>query len=219
MGQAVFLHFASQVQIFTPRRQRFGLPSEAMKIVSGFVEPRRWGFRISPQHQSLSGSKPELNYQGDGMDIRRASLAAALLIVTMSFPGCAKKSNATREQEVVTQIYELERQSRDASIQRDAAFSERILSDDYLAIGPLGQFVTKADTVAARRQSQVKFDSIHISNLKIRVYGDTAIVTGRAEVRGSDLGEDFSGPYLYTRIWAKVNNEWKTVSYQATVSR
>jgi ketosteroid isomerase-like protein len=153
------------------------------------------------------------------MNTRAVPLVTVLLAVAVTVPGCARKTIASREQDIVAQIYELERQTRDAAIQRDAAFSQRMLSDDYLGVGPLGQFVTKADTIAARQHSQVKFDSIRISEMKIRVFGDTAVVTARAEVKGSDLGEDFSGPYLYTRVWSKVNNEWKTVSYQATVSR
>jgi ketosteroid isomerase-like protein len=153
------------------------------------------------------------------MDTTAVRLSALLVAVAVVFSGCARKTTVAREQDIVAQIYELERQSRDAAIQRDAGFSQSVLSEDYLAIGPLGQFVTKADTIAARQHSQVKFDSIHISEMKIRIYGDSAIVTARAEVKGTDLGEDFSGPYLYTRVWAKLNNEWKTVSYQATVSR
>ena len=37
----------------------------------------------------------------------------------------------------------------------------------------------------------------------VRLYGDTAIVTARADVKGHQLGEDFSGPYRYTRVWVR----------------
>ena len=53
----------------------------------------------------------------------------------------------------------------------------------------------------------------------VRLYGNTAVVTARAEVRGRDLGEEFNGPYRYTRVWVKRNGRWQTVSYQATVTR
>jgi ketosteroid isomerase-like protein len=53
----------------------------------------------------------------------------------------------------------------------------------------------------------------------VRVYGDTAVVTARADVKGHQLGEDFSGPYRYTRVWVRRNGQWQTVSYQATVTQ
>jgi ketosteroid isomerase-like protein len=53
----------------------------------------------------------------------------------------------------------------------------------------------------------------------VRVHGNIAIVTARADVRGHDLGEEFNGPYRYTRVWMRRNGKWQTVSYQATVTR
>ena len=128
-------------------------------------------------------------------------------------------SGAPQDQDSVRQIQELERQAKDASVHRDAAFAERMLADDYIAITPLGQVITKGHTIAARRSGQLRYDSIDISDMVIRVYGNTAVVTARAEVRGKDLGEEFSGPYRYTRVWIRRSGHWQTVSYQATITR
>jgi ketosteroid isomerase-like protein len=131
------------------------------------------------------------------------------------------QSNATgpREEEVVREIVDLERQSKDAAIHRDATFSERTLADDYVAISPLGQVIGKAETVAARKTAQLRYDSIDVTEMVVRLYGNTAVVTARADVRGKELGEEFSGPYRFTRVWVRRNGRWQTVSYQATVTR
>jgi hypothetical protein len=128
-------------------------------------------------------------------------------------------SSGVYDQETIRQILELEREAKDASVHRDAAFAERTLADDYVAITPLGQVITKADTVAARRSGQLRYDSIDVSDMVVRVYGNTAVVTARAEVRGKDLGEEFNGPYRFTRVWIHRGGHWLTVSYQATVTR
>src|SRR5208283_4765422 len=91
------------------------------------------------------------------------------------------------DQETIRQIVDMERQSKEASLRRDSEFSVRTLAEDYVAITPLGQITTKADTISARRSGQ--------------------------------LGEDFSGPYRYTRVWVRRNGQWQTVSYQATVTQ
>jgi ketosteroid isomerase-like protein len=78
---------------------------------------------------------------------------------------------------------------------------------------------TKQETISARRSGQLRYESMNVSDMVIRLYGDTAVVTARAEVKGHQLGEDFSGPYRYTRIWVRHNGRWQTVSYQATVTQ
>jgi ketosteroid isomerase-like protein len=123
------------------------------------------------------------------------------------------------EEATIREIVEMERQAREASIRRDADFSQRTLAEDYVAITPLGQVTTKQDTVSARKSGQLRYDTINVSDMVVRVYGDTAVVTARADVKGHQLGEDFSGPYRYTRIWVRRTGRWQAVSYQATVTQ
>jgi len=123
------------------------------------------------------------------------------------------------DQATVKEIVDMERQAREASIHRDAEFTQRTLAEDYVAISPLGQVTTKRDTVSARKSGQLRFDTIDVSDMVVRVYGDMAVVTARADVKGHQLGEDFSGPYRYTRVWVRRTGHWQTVSYQATVTQ
>lgn len=125
----------------------------------------------------------------------------------------------SRDQDVIREILDLERQAKDAAVHRDPAFSQRMLAEDYVAITPLGQVITKADTVAARRSGQLRYDSIEISEVMVRVYGNTAVVTARAAVKGTDLGEEFDGSYRFTRVWVRRSGRWQAASYQATVTR
>jgi ketosteroid isomerase-like protein len=118
----------------------------------------------------------------------------------------------TGDQESIRQIIEMEHQAREASLRRDVEFSQRNLAEDYVAITPLGQVTTKQDTVSARKSGQLKYDTINVTDMVVRVYGDTAVVTARADVKGHQLGEDFSGPYRYTRVWVRRTGHWLAVS-------
>lgn len=147
------------------------------------------------------------------------------LVLSLAAPARAHASrpktnaNGPVEEEVVREIVDLEKQAKDAALHRDAAFSERTLAEDYVAITPLGQVISKADTIAARKTAQLRYEAIDISDMIVRLYGNTAIVTARAEVKGTELGEEFNGPYRFTRVWVRRNGHWLTVSYQATVTR
>jgi hypothetical protein len=123
------------------------------------------------------------------------------------------------DQETIRQIVDMERQSKEASLRRDSEFSLRTLAEDYVAITPLGQVTTKRETISARRSGQLRYEAMNVTDMVVRIYGDTAVVTARADVKGHQLGEDFSGPYRYTRVWIRRNGQWQTVSYQATVTQ
>jgi ketosteroid isomerase-like protein len=126
---------------------------------------------------------------------------------------------AAVEEETIRQIVDMERQSKEASLRRDSDFPARTLAEDYVAITPLGQITTKKDALVARRSGQLRYEALNITDMVVRVYGDTAVVTARADVKGHQLGEDFSGPYRYTRVWIRRNGQWQVVSYQATVTQ
>jgi ketosteroid isomerase-like protein len=150
-----------------------------------------------------------------------------LLAAVTALPAFSAQHTAVRpkslmdsgDQAAIKEIIEMERQAKEASLRRDADFSQRTLAEDYVAITPLGQVTTKQDTVSARKSGQLRYDNIDVTDMVVRVYGDMAVVTARADVKGHQLGEDFSGPYRYTRIWIRRTGHWQAVSYQATVTQ
>lgn len=156
---------------------------------------------------------------------RSALLLCCVLAATPAFPAqhggphAKAASVGAGEQETIREIIEIERQARDATLRRDPEFPQRMLADDYVAISPLGQVTTKKEAISARRSGQLRYDNIDVSDMVVRLYGETAIVTARADVKGHQLGEDFSGPYRYTRVWVRRAGRWQAVNYQATVTQ
>src|SRR5215471_20766697 len=67
------------------------------------------------------------------------------------------------DQETIREIIEMERQAKEASLHRDAEFSQKSLADDYVAITPLGQVTTKQDTVSARKSGQLRYEAINVT--------------------------------------------------------
>jgi hypothetical protein len=151
--------------------------------------------------------------------IRIMALAFPFLVSSVLLQASPKSTApADGQEDVIRTVLQLEEESKQATIRRDAAFTERVLADNYVGIGPLGTVISKSETINARKTSQLQYDSIELSDMVVRVFGNTAVVTGRADVKGKDLGQDFSGPYRFTRVWIKRGNQWQAVSYQATVT-
>ena len=86
--------------------------------------------------------------------MKQNRLIVSLLLLPFVLPGSAAclqtQVNARAPEDLRQQVIELERQAKEATLKRDAEFSERTLSEDYMGITPLGQVITKADTIVYR---------------------------------------------------------------------
>ena len=120
---------------------------------------------------------------------------------------------SSKEQEIRT----LEEQRNQAILDGNAAALKRMTSDDYTFITLRGELRTKEEIVKGFRSGSFKYDSRTISDLNIRVYGDTAVVTGRSSQKGKENGKDYSGDYRFTRVYIKQKGHWVTVALQTTL--
>jgi hypothetical protein len=121
-----------------------------------------------------------------------------------------------RRASVIQEITERERELRDARLKNDVSFFEEAIADDYVGIGSRGNIYGKAQSLRTQRSGYLKFESIDYSGQKIRVYGNTAIVTGTTHVKGAFQARHFGGDYVYTRVYVRKGKSWKIVNFQAT---
>src|SRR5438270_1277376 len=66
-----------------------------------------------------------------------------------------------------------------AELRGDTSFLETLLTDDFIGIGPLGFMLTKQEWLARHRSGDLKYETFNLDEVKVRVYNDAAILTGR----------------------------------------
>jgi ketosteroid isomerase-like protein len=99
----------------------------------------------------------------------------------------------------------------------DAAVFEKILADNYVRIGGDGRMFTKAETVDLYKSGRLKWDTIDLKNRKVRMFGNTAIVTREDNVKGHMGSNEISGTYRTTVVYVKTKNgQWQSASFQTT---
>ena len=99
----------------------------------------------------------------------------------------------------------------------DAAFFERTLADDYIAIRADGSVSTKQQTIDLIASDKLKYDSIDMKSRNVRVYGDTVVTTAEADMKGHVGSKDFSGTFRWTRVYVKMKHgQWQLVTFQIT---
>jgi ketosteroid isomerase-like protein len=99
---------------------------------------------------------------------------------------------------------------------KDAAALERIWADDLTFINPGGAMLTKAQRLADIQSGANRFDSLEVSDRTVRVYGDTAVMTSLTTMKGQYGGQDASGQYRVTNVFARRGGGWQIVSLQMT---
>jgi len=116
---------------------------------------------------------------------------------------------------VEQQLTKMENDWADSYVKRDPSFVEKNTTDDFMFVGPEGNAVNKVDYVKAIT-GDTTFTSFKINSLKVRTYGDTAVVIGTATITAETKGENESGDYCFTDVFVKQKGEWKAASGQAT---
>ena len=104
----------------------------------------------------------------------------------------------------------------EAFIKKDRAAYERMLADDYVYIHSNGSVTNKTEEIAETMSADQKWTASKLDNLKVRIYGDVAVVTGVQTLTGSAKGY-VSGARRITDLWVRRNGRWQNVGGQTTL--
>ncbi|HEY0760630.1 MAG TPA: nuclear transport factor 2 family protein [Acidisarcina sp.] len=114
------------------------------------------------------------------------------------------------------QVEQLELEWRQAVLDNNANAMDHLLADDYVGISANGTIETKSQVLAQRKAGTVRLTQLDLNDVKVRVYGDTAVVTSRVDLQGKNGERDISGRYRYTRVYNRRLGQWKIVSFEAS---
>jgi len=93
-----------------------------------------------------------------------------------------------------------------------------LLADKFINTGSDGKVTTKAASLANAKAT--KYDSVDYDDVKVTVFGDTAIATGNFKAKGTDAsGKPLDAHERWTDTWVKMpNGQWQCVaSHQSLV--
>jgi hypothetical protein len=117
---------------------------------------------------------------------------------------------------VEQQIRTLHDQGRQAALKGDASFFEENLDAGYFGIGDDGRLRTKAESIQDLKAGGIKYESIDEHDVKVNLYGNTAIVNSMAAVKLISKGKPINGEYRATFVYVKLGGNWREVAFQST---
>jgi hypothetical protein len=94
----------------------------------------------------------------------------------------------------------------------DIVSLERTLADDFIGIGPLGFMLTKQEWLARHQSGDLRYDSFNLDEVKVRVYHEAAILTGRQTQDAAYRGNSINAQFRITLVFVQQQGQWQLAS-------
>ncbi len=118
--------------------------------------------------------------------------------------------------EAEAMVHQLENRRIQAMTKLDVAALDSIFADDLTYTHTNGRVDSKQQLLATLQSGELKYEAIDFLETKLRVYGETAIVTGSASMKVKAKSQTLSFNLRFTNVYVKQAGFWKMVAWQST---
>ncbi|MBK9314604.1 MAG: nuclear transport factor 2 family protein [Acidobacteria bacterium] len=142
--------------------------------------------------------------------------AALILVVSQLLIACQTKEEKMPVIDVETTILKLEDDWDKALVASDVDGLDKIYADTLIYTHSNGSVDDKATYITKIRSGETKYESMTRNDRRIKVYGDTAVVTCHWDVHVTARGAKIDTNARYIHVYSKIGEDWKMVAHQAT---
>lgn len=103
-----------------------------------------------------------------------------------------------------------------AIVRKDEKAIAANMAEDFRIIDGHGNVAAKPTFVADIMDPKLTVDPYTVEEFNVRIYGDTALLSGRTHMTGKYDGQPFENNYRYIDIYVRKGGTWKIVSVQIT---
>ena len=109
------------------------------------------------------------------------------------------------------ELLKLENAFAEAIVNNDLAGIGRLVADDWIIIDPNGEIVDRTRFFEVIKSGVLTHDMMEAKDSRVRVYGDSAVVTAVTRTKGKFMGHDFSTQERATDVFVKRDGRWQCV--------
>lgn len=119
----------------------------------------------------------------------------------------------TKSDALSSKILTLEKEWNNAYNHGDIATMDSLLADDFIITVEDGRTFSKSGYIALNGNSQVHVDISEMSDLKVRMHGNTAaVVTGIYHEKGTNKGRPYEYHDRFTDVWMNIAGKWRVIA-------
>jgi len=157
------------------------------------------------------------------MKLLRSGLGSAMLasvvIVSAATNAGAADNATTAAGPTEASALAAEQEVAKALLANDAVAVGRLLDDDWMVVSTAGGTAGRADFLAAIRGGLFARKTLVLSEPRVRVYGDVAVVTTHLATSGTLGGKPFDVREIQTDVLTWHDGAWKSVLTHETKLR
>jgi ketosteroid isomerase-like protein len=112
---------------------------------------------------------------------------------------------------VEEELLKIENEFAEAILRNDLEGIGRLVADDWIIIEPDGGIVDRARFFEAIKSGALTHEMMESEDLRIRVYGDSAVVTAVTRTKGKFMRQEFSTQERATDVFVKRDERWQCV--------
>jgi hypothetical protein len=116
------------------------------------------------------------------------------------------------------ELFHLEEVWNDAHIHGEAKVLDSLWADGFVVTVPRMPAMSKPDALGVWRSGHVKFQRYHSSDVAIRLYGNTAVVTGRLQRTRDFNGKTVDDDWRFTKTCVRRDPRWQVAAFHASES-
>lgn len=141
---------------------------------------------------------------------------AILSVVISALAVPMRSSDQSNHDADVRELERLETVWNEAHEHGDADALEKLWADDMEVAVPKMPVLTKADALKFARSGRMKFLTYRTSDVRVRIYNNAAVVTGRLQRKRSMNGQEISDDWRFTKTYVRQAGQWRVVSFHAS---
>ena len=126
------------------------------------------------------------------------------------------QANPAQDVVDVSALTALESVWNQAHIRGDVQALERLWAADLVVVVPKMKPMSRAEAMKMTLSAGAWFDRYDSSDLRVRVYGDTALVSGRLVRTRKMTGISVEDVWLFTKVYVRTAGEWKVVAFHTS---
>jgi ketosteroid isomerase-like protein len=139
--------------------------------------------------------------------------ARTLAFLALILTACASTGNVVEETQ---RLRDRHRQRFEAMELKDYDALTLLHADDLVYVHSTGTIEDKQTFIDRITSGAMRYRSIDATDPHIRIYGDTAIVTGRGDFAVTVDKVESDVDLQYTAVYRKSGRVWRLVSWQST---
>ena len=143
-------------------------------------------------------------------------IPAALLLTALAACASTPMTDSRPDPQTVALLTQQADAWDKAIVRKDRASIEANMAEDFRQIDSAGNVETKQSFVDDLVSPQLVIDPYTVEDFDVRLYGDTALLSGRTRMTGKYDGKPFATHYRYIDIYVKRGGRWQIVSVQIT---